>query len=379
MMNQVVTQLENANQNLVDQCHKEDIKASHLQLQLDQVLSSKAFLYWQRYNRVKKLYFIHYVSNIVQTMRMLIGIAFKPVQAVLTSFSLNVAYSVKSKMNRCTPLIETKPKNCSVSILIPTFGNIDNLERLLHSIQKHSDFQHYEILVINDNPKASRLLCEWCKHESKFIQSLNVSIFTNSQNLGFCHSINFLSKLAKGQYLYFLNDDTEVISKYWITSLLDSLRDDENIAIAGSLLLFEDKTTVQHAGMHPYKKRDDQIYNYHYYKFFHHKYPDINQKVSVPMVTGASLMIKKKVFEELGRLDVNYFGAGGFDDSDLCNRAIRAGHLIYYIPNSKLIHFEGSTIKTMTKKHYLTFQHNHQYYQNMWRAFLEEKYPEYIS
>ena len=274
-------------------------------------------------------------------------------------------------------IVENSNIKPAVSILIPTFGFNTNLDRLLKSIFKYQNNISIEILICNDKPLARKKIKSWCEHNSQQFTKKNISVFSNRFNVGFSASVNYLSKIAKGEYLYLLNDDTEVISQEWISSLVESMKHSD-VGITGSYLLFPNKYHIQHAGMYPFLKSDGKVYNYHYFKYFNKAYGQITKR-EVPMITGAALCVRKSLFFEIGGLKNRYLGAGGFDDSDFCNEVVKRGYKIIFCPKSKLIHHEGQTIRSSGKKHTITFLYNQAYYQKKWLDFLRTKYPRFTT
>ena len=88
-------------------------------------------------------------------------------------------------------------------------------------------------------------------------------MITNNKNRGFAKPNNQAAKLAKGKYLYCLNNDTEV-KKHWLSPLVEILEKDQNVAAVGSKLIFPDGT-LQHAGIAitNTKENKDEIVTFH--------------------------------------------------------------------------------------------------------------------
>src|SRR6185312_5932108 len=124
-----------------------------------------------------------------------------------------------------------------VSIIIPT-KNIQNLKQVVNSIIK-STYKNFEIIVL-DNSKASDIK----KYCDNFKQINHVDISDWSFN--FSNFNNYGVSKSKGEYVIFLNDDTEVITRDWMESLLEHAQRDET-GLVGAKLLYRDGK-VQHAG-----------------------------------------------------------------------------------------------------------------------------------
>jgi len=220
--------------------------------------------------------------------------------------------------------------NPLVSIIIPT-KTLQNVEVCLSSILKKSTFRNFEIIVM-DSSKDDKI--------NNFCQNYNqVKCKKFSQEkFNFSKINNQGVSYSKGEYLVFLNDDTEVISPDWIEGLLEHAQRDE-IGIAGSKLLYKDDhvqhagTVIgiqQHAGNYGQMHKNDEGY---------FSFAKIIRNCSA--VTAACMMMKKENFTQVNGFDEKL--ANSWQDVDLCIRVLEAGKLIVYSPFSTLYHYEGKT------------------------------------
>src|SRR6185312_806394 len=220
--------------------------------------------------------------------------------------------------------------NPLVSIIIPT-KNIQNLKQVVNSIINKSTYKNFEIIVL-DNSKVSDIK-RYCEN---FKQITHVDISDWSFN--FSKFNNYGVSNSKGEYIIFLNDDTEVITRDWMESLLEHAQRDET-GLVGAKLLYRDGK-VQHAGT--IIGIDGHAGNYGgisksdtgYFSF-----PNIIRNCSA--VTAACMMMRKKLFVELGGYDEKM--AQSWQDVDLCIRIIQNGKYIVYTPYSVLYHYEGGS------------------------------------
>lgn len=260
-----------------------------------------------------------------------------------------------------------------VSILIPTYGDLMNIEKVLQSMLNYPASTSYEVLIINDDPAKRRDLNDWVQDQSDLLRLTRSRVFASSMNVGFVPSINILSRKAKGEWLFLLNDDTQICSPHWLDALVETIRSDKNIGAVGSLLLFPDSNLVCHAGLYPIVYADGNIWNACFYKHFNRNYHEVNVQKEVPMLTGAALLMAKGLFEKMGRLDEVFRSAGGFDDADLSNRLTQKGYKLVYVPESMIYHYEGQTNQKMGSynQHLRT---NQGYYTIKWETFLKKRY-----
>jgi GT2 family glycosyltransferase len=212
-----------------------------------------------------------------------------------------------------------------VSIIIPTKGNIKLLKKCVESIETKSSYKNYEIIVVDNSKKGET---------KKYLENLKHKVLSYDKPFNFAQINNFAVKNARGVHVIFLNDDTQVISPDWIEKMLEhSVK--PKVGAVGALLFYLNDT-IQHAGVligvggvtsHAFEglSRNDSGYK------------DLVQTVwECSAVTGACLMIKKSLFEQMGGFDENF--AYSFNDVDLCLRLREKGYLIIYTPHAQLYH-----------------------------------------
>ena len=132
-----------------------------------------------------------------------------------------------------------------VSIIIPTRNLGDVLERCLKSIFEKSTYPNYEVIIVDngtDEPETMAILDYWKHREPHRFSCHRLDIPFNYSRLN-----NFGVSQAKGDYLLFLNNDTEIITPDWIEAMVEQTQR-ESIGTVGAKLLYPDGT-IQHAGV----------------------------------------------------------------------------------------------------------------------------------
>jgi GT2 family glycosyltransferase len=219
-----------------------------------------------------------------------------------------------------------------VSIIIPTRDKVDLLRRCIDSIEERTDYDDYEIIIVDNGSKRSETAeyLKRCGH--RVIRDDNPFNFSGLNNLGAANS--------EGDYLLLLNNDTEVISTEWLSALLEQAQRPE-VGAVGAKLLYPDGS-IQHAGVvlgiggvaahsHLSCAGDEGGY---------FNFPNIIRDYSA--VTGACLMTRRALFDEMGGLNEVDL-AESFNDVDYCLRLRRKGYLIVYTPFSILYHHESAS------------------------------------
>ena len=231
--------------------------------------------------------------------------------------------------------IEGDPK---VSILIPNKDHTDDLEKCLQSIWKKTTWDNYEIIVIENNSTDPATFAYYEKAKQRY-DGLKVVTYPE-KGFNFSGINNFGRKAATGDYLLLLNNDVEVRNGDWLTELLRQCAHKGGAAICGAMLYYPDET-LQHAGVitglggyaghsHKYKQKGGSGYLFR-----------IATVQDFSAVTGACLLVKASVYDEVGGLDEQF--AVAFNDVDFCLRVRDAGCRIAWTPYAELTHYESKS------------------------------------
>ena len=247
-----------------------------------------------------------------------------------------------------------------VSIIIPTYGQVPFTLRCLASIANHRSDIPIEVIVIDDARggfEADTL---------DLVQGIRV--IHNETNLGFLRTCNKAAGLANGQYLYFLNNDTEVLDG-WLEPMLALLREQPNTGAVGAKLLYPDGTLQEAGGI---IWRDGTGWN-----FGRHEdaaKPEYNYVREVDYCSGAALLVAADVFQRLGGFDERYAPAY-FEDTDLCFRLRQIGLKTLYQPAAQIIHHEGISHGRDTAVGVKSYQVvNRRSFVNVWANVLAERH-----
>jgi GT2 family glycosyltransferase/SAM-dependent methyltransferase len=222
-----------------------------------------------------------------------------------------------------------------VSVIIPIYGKIEYTLRCLASIAANSPQAPFEVIVVDDCSPDNSV---------EVLFSINgLRLIRSEKNQGFVRSCNVGAKAANGEYLYFLNNDTQV-TPGWADELLRTFEVFPGTGLAGSKLIYPDGRLQEAGGI---IWQDGSAWNFG--RFQDPLLPIYNYAREVDYCSGASIMVPKALFEELGGFDEHYLPAY-CEDSDLALK-IRAKHYrVIYQPMSTVIHYEGITSGTDTSQ-----------------------------
>jgi len=221
-----------------------------------------------------------------------------------------------------------------ISIIIPFKDKPELLRTCIDSILAKSSYDNYEIIGISNNSSAAETF-----DLMRFYEEKSDKIKFYEYNIPFNYSAinNYAAKIAKGSHLLLLNNDIEIISEDWLEALLEQSQRPE-VGAVGARLLYPDGT-IQHAGVGiGIGGLAD-----HLHKFFPGDSPGYAERILViqnfSAVTGACLMLKKSIFEQVGGLEEQLEVA--FNDVDLCLRLREYNYLNVYTPFCLAFHHES--------------------------------------
>ncbi|GMN06211.1 glycosyltransferase family 2 protein [Croceitalea sp. MTPC5] len=215
-----------------------------------------------------------------------------------------------------------------VSIITINYNESSVTLAMLESLQFLS-YKNVEVIVVDnaspdDDPDVLK---------SHFPE---INLIKSKENLGFAGGNNLGVKVAKGDYLLFINNDT-IVPENFIGPLVETLQKDETIGMVSPKIKFHwDPTLIQYAGYTPMNQwtiRNNSI-------GYHHKDDGSFDKAGeTESIHGAAMMVPKRVVEEVGMMTEVYFLY--YEEHDWAEMIKRAGYKIYYQPKSYILHKES--------------------------------------
>lgn len=259
--------------------------------------------------------------------------------------------------------------NPLVSIIIPNYEHRDDLKCCIDSLLEINSYRNIEIIIVENNSKSDEIFAYYRELEENYPQLIRVMGWDGSFNYSAIN--NYGAAQAKGELLLLLNNDTKIIEPDSIGRMAAyAVR--ENTGAVGACLLYGDKT-IQHAGVivgigpdrtavHP--NAGVSIIERGYRDSIHHV-----QNYSA--VTGACLMVKRALYEELGGLDEEL--AVAYNDVDFCLRLRQRGLLNVYVPDAMLYHFESKSrgYDNKGEKHE-RFLRESEMFRERWQAYIDD-------
>lgn len=220
-----------------------------------------------------------------------------------------------------------------ISIVIPSKNNGKVLWRCVESIQSKSEYRNFEIILIDNGSSETETL----RLLGQMAQMENVKVIRYDVPFNYSEINNVGVRQSVGEFLLFLNDDTEVISERWLSDMLGYAQL-AHIGAVGAKLIYPGGRQMQHAGIlnladgpnHAFLLKDADTPGYFARNLLEYNWIG---------VTGACLMLSREKFDRIGGFDEAFPVA--YNDVDLCFRLVKAGLYNVVCPAVELIHYES--------------------------------------
>jgi GT2 family glycosyltransferase len=221
----------------------------------------------------------------------------------------------------------------TVSVITVNFNQSFITEQLLSSIAATNAYLEVEVIVVDNGSKVNSVP-EWQQSypDIKFIRS--------GLNLGFAGGNNLGIKEAKGEYLFFVNNDTE-FTEGLIETLVKVLDENPKVGVVSpKIRYFDQPDTLQYAGFTPMNYYTCRNYCIGQFE------PDKGQYDDNLGVTGyahgAAMMLKREAMDKAGLMAENFFLY--YEEMDWCDRIDRAGYEIWFVPQALIYHKESVSV-----------------------------------
>lgn len=262
--------------------------------------------------------------------------------------------------------------NPKVSVVIPNKDHLEDLTRCITSILERSTYDNYEIIVVENNSVSEEIF----SYYKQIQENPAIRVVTCEGEFNYSKINNLGVSRAEGEYVLLLNNDTSVITPDWIEELL-MYAQRKDVGAVGAKLYYEDRT-IQHAGV-VLGLGAHRTAGHSHYRVDHRNLGYMGRLCyaqNVMAVTGACLMMRKALYEELGGLDETF--AVALNDVDLCIRAWKAGRVNVFTPFAELYHYESASRGTdLSGGNAERYEKEAALFRERWRELLEKGDPYY--
>ena len=270
-----------------------------------------------------------------------------------------------------------KESNPFVSIIMLNRNGRKNLEVLMNSFANHKFYRKFEIICV-DNASTDDSL----EYLESWSETYSIKIIRNKENMSFSAANNLGVQQAEGEYLLFLNNDTEVTDG-WLDELLYVMNQEEKIGAVGAKLIYPEipegtvnqgkSYSIQHNGIAFRDSWRENQYFIQPYNMGNGQVDADDRKTPIERacVTAAVLMMTKAAFEDIGGFDEKYIY--GYEDVDLCLKLVQKGYKNYYCPTCLVYHYEfGTQNKDVAEEVRLRRLHNMNVFKGKWQKYLSK-------
>lgn len=259
-----------------------------------------------------------------------------------------------------------------VSIVIPSKNQYAIVKRCINSIYEKSTYKNFEIVLV-DTGSTEKRVHRWYKKLEKDHENF-VLVNWPEKPFSYARSCNEGARVAKGEILIMLNNDTEVMTPGWIEELASQAQRKE-IGAAGCLLFYPDKQHIQHAGvgvglggvaansLQMLTLEQPMSITQHLYA---------NTVHNMTAVTAACLAVRKEVFDEVGGFTEEFRIT--YNDVDLCLKMHDKGYRNLYTPYARLLHHESISVgmpSEVAKRDTKEFQAAKKLFISRWKKYVK--------
>jgi GT2 family glycosyltransferase len=292
---------------------------------------------------------IHHISKILYHWRMVEGstalsssaksyateAGLKALRDYITSNGLAASAANSERDNFYTIKYSLPSVLPKVSIIIPTRDGMEVLRPCIESLLSVTDYNNYEVIILDNGSEEKETL----RYLERLSKKDNFKIVRDIGEFNYSRINNIAVGHSTGELICLLNNDIKIIDKAWLTEMV-SIAIREEVGCVGAKLLYPDGT-LQHAGVilglggyaaHSHRGLSGNAPGYFCRA-------QIRQQLSA--VTGACLLIKRDIYNEVGGLDESFQVA--YNDVDFCLRVQALGYQNIYTPFARLIHHESKT------------------------------------
>ena len=255
-----------------------------------------------------------------------------------------------------------------VSIVIPTKNKANMCDELLASIFEVTCYPNFEVIMVDNGSSEPSFFA--MKEKWQKLEPVRFKCIADEGDFNFSRLVNNGVKASSGNYVLLLNNDMKVIDSDWLNALVEQVQF-ESTGVVGAKLIYKNER-IQHAGMVLGMK--DEI-SRHPSARLDRDFPG-NDAVVITInnyssITGACLMVSKKVFNTVGGFDeaipVDY------NDLDFCLKVKELGLNNIYLPHVTLFHYESVSRShpKKSRKSHLIFEQS--------AAIIRKKWAKYIA
>ncbi|QGK68234.1 glycosyltransferase [Allosaccharopolyspora coralli] len=224
------------------------------------------------------------------------------------------------------PIAVPRSDDPLVSVVIPVHGKWAYTRQCLRFLGGHQVSVPFEVIVVDDaSPDETAAMLAQCP---------GVRVVTAERNLGFIGACNLGAEYARGEHVFFLNNDTQV-TESWLDTLTSTMESNDRIGMVGAKLVYPDGTLQECGGVvwsdgHGWNLGRDGVADA----------AEFNSVRDVDYCSGAAILVRAELFRAIGGFDTR-FAPAYYEDTDLAFAVRAAGFRTVVQPKAVVVHHEG--------------------------------------
>ena len=264
----------------------------------------------------------------------------------------------RDRVEALCAVVDTLPAPM-ISIIIVTFNNLELTRACLGSLEKHNDYPHVEVIVVDNSSVdgSADFLRQWA------VAGPNRQLVLNSDNRGFAAANDQGLELASGDYLVLLNNDTEV-TPGWLSTLMSHLLKDLSVGMVGPVT----NNIGNEARIRICYRDSTEMYA----KAFRYTLQHMGESFPIRTLAFFCVMLPRKVYERVGPLDES-FGLGFFEDDDYCRRVEKEGWRLMCAEDVFVYHHLSASFNKLGKGRQELLEKNKKIYEAKWGTWIPHK------
>ena len=254
-----------------------------------------------------------------------------------------------------------------ISIIIVNYNVFNYLKKCLKSLDTYKPSIPYEIILIDNNSYLDKI-------PLNDIKDRNIRVYNYGSNLGFSKAVNIGIKKSKGDYVLLMNPDSYLVDNS-IDKMIDYMKKNDKIGIIGPKVLYPSGKYQLSSKRHfptigimfnKLLKLDKIFYSHNYFGKYNYSFQSNDEIMHVDSVSGAFLIFKKELVNEIGPLDERFYLY--FEDTDFCYRAIQKKYKVIYFPESTIFHHKSKSFSNSN------VNKNYEFYKSLYSFYIKYYY-----
>ncbi|RJQ50658.1 MAG: glycosyltransferase [Actinobacteria bacterium] len=223
-----------------------------------------------------------------------------------------------------------------ISIIVPTYDDTELVDTCLSSLRSTTRLRSpytYEVIVVDDGSRQDVVGAL-----RELVKERDFELVEKEWNTGFAATVNEGIRRARGGWIVLANNDIEFPDPDWLQNMVDCADSSEEVGIVGAMLLYPGNNLIQHVGQ--FFHRDRRVFD-HLFRCFPASFPPAKVTTDRVSVTGALMLLRRKVIDDVGMLDERF--RASHEDTDYCLRAREEGWRVVVCGDAVAVHHEGAT------------------------------------